>query len=104
MNQKPLREFRREMVGEVLREIRTERGLSQQGLADLLGCTLQAISHWERGLHLPSRPALLDISERLGVEVARRLFDAIETYRERVARRERSTGLQRSTALQQLRA
>ncbi|WP_079049421.1 helix-turn-helix transcriptional regulator [Streptomyces torulosus] len=52
------------------RELREKAGLSQQELADVIGATRQAVSHWEAGLRTP-RGVLLD-----------RYVEAIRTLRE----------------------
>lgn len=52
------------------RELREKAGLSQQELADVIGTTRQAVSHYEAGLRTP-RGALLD-----------RYVEAIRTLRE----------------------
>lgn len=98
MNQSQLRDLRREMVGQVLQDLRAEHDLSRQGMANLLGFTEVALSKWERGIYLPSQDAQVAILAQLGRAAGRRLIDAVANYRERIARHERST------ALQQLRA
>ncbi|WP_455362006.1 helix-turn-helix transcriptional regulator [Streptomyces sp. SYSU K21746] len=55
------------------RELREAAGLSQQEIADVIGVTRQAVSHWEAGIRTP-RGALLD-----------RYIDAIRALREQKA-------------------
>lgn len=55
------------------REIRETAGLSQQELADVIGVTRQAVSHWEAGIRTP-RGGVLD-----------RYIDAIRALREQAA-------------------
>ena len=52
-----------------LRELRTERGLSQRALGDLLGVCNQTISFWESGSREPDLDNLLKISKYFGVTV-----------------------------------
>ena len=36
-------------LGETIRQARLDRGLSQQALADLLGCSAKTVGRWEAG-------------------------------------------------------
>ena len=40
-------------IGEMIREKRKEKGLTQAKLAELLNVTDKAVSHWENGYNLP---------------------------------------------------
>lgn len=46
-----------------LRKLRKDKGLSQQGLAELLDVNQTAISQWERGITSPSSRMLLKLSQ-----------------------------------------
>lgn len=64
---------RRDLPGpDQRRELRETAALSQQDLADIVGVTRQAISHWESGIRTP-RGVLLDRY----VEALRTLQEAI---------------------------
>ncbi len=52
-----------------LKEIRTKRGMSQQAVAEKLGCSANVYSRYERGERQPSIEALIDLSEIFGVSV-----------------------------------
>ncbi len=52
---------------EVLREIRQEKGLSQEALADKAGLHRTYISQVERGLKSPSLRSLEQIAQALGI-------------------------------------
>lgn len=52
-----------------LKELRTEKNLSQNDLAKLLNMSKMAISHWESGHSEPSIPQLILLSEYFGVTV-----------------------------------
>ena len=52
---------------EKLQILRRERGLSQEGLADLLNISRQAISKWESGQSYPETDKLIVLSEFFGV-------------------------------------
>ncbi|MDE6473991.1 MAG: helix-turn-helix domain-containing protein [Clostridia bacterium] len=40
-------------IGEVIKELRIERDLSQQKLAEAIGVSQKAIDYWERGINEP---------------------------------------------------
>ena len=42
-----------EVIGKFIAECRKEKNMTQQELADKLGVTDRAISHWENGRRLP---------------------------------------------------
>lgn len=56
-----------------LRQARASCGLSQQAVADAVGCTRGAISHWECGRQLPPLAMIPRLAEALGVSEARLL-------------------------------
>ena len=55
--------------GEALRQLRMERNLSQQKLADLLFVDRSTVVRWENGSRTPDAAQITNIVERLGVEV-----------------------------------
>lgn len=57
-------------TGALIRVLRLEKGLTQQGLAELLGVSNRAVSKWERGLGSPDLSLLPALSLRLGVDLA----------------------------------
>ncbi len=40
-------------IGEVIKELRIEKDLSQQKLAEAIGVSQKAIDYWERGINEP---------------------------------------------------
>ena len=54
---------------EILYQLRTERGLSQDELAEKVFVTRQAVSHWETGETTPGRETLKLLSKLYGVSI-----------------------------------
>lgn len=67
-------------LGEVLRELRRTRGLTQQDLDFDTGIHRTTISFWERGVHSPTVENLRTLSKKLGVTPAEILRMAEERY------------------------
>jgi putative transcriptional regulator len=65
---------------EDLRQVRSALGLSQAGLADLLGVSAHTLENWEGGRRKPPKMAkrllllVLRLMDRLGLEELRRLI------------------------------
>lgn len=59
----------REKFGQFVTELRKEKGLTQQELADRLFVSNKAVSKWERGQSLPDIALLTPLAEILGVTV-----------------------------------
>jgi DNA-binding transcriptional regulator YiaG len=60
-----------EWDAESIKALREHMGLSQQALADELGCRQQTISEWETGMYKPRRSTgnyLSLVAERAGFE------------------------------------
>ncbi|MDE5577041.1 MAG: helix-turn-helix domain-containing protein [Oscillospiraceae bacterium] len=56
-------------VGALLRQLRTERGMTQREIAERLFVSDKAVSKWERGLGCPDISALDSIADLFGVPV-----------------------------------
>lgn len=54
---------------QTIRSIRTERGISQETLAELLEVSRQTISKWENGQGRPSADSVAKLSEVFGIPV-----------------------------------
>lgn len=54
-------------IGEKIRIRRKEKGLTQQELADRVGCSLNTISRYENGTRIPPFPMLEKMSDALTV-------------------------------------
>lgn len=50
-------------MGYIIRELRIQKGLTQEELAQRLNLTPQAISKWERGIGMPDISHILPLSD-----------------------------------------
>lgn len=53
--------------GEILKELRSERGISQATLAKQIGVSQKAIDYWERGINEPKASYIVSLAEFFGV-------------------------------------
>ena len=65
-------------IGENIKRLRRERGMTQEQLAEKLNITNAAVSKWERGDSLPDITMLFPIADYFGISV-----DELMGYRER---------------------
>lgn len=56
--------------GDILKQLRRERGMSQDELAALLGTTKQVISRYETGKRVPRLSVVSDFARKLGVPLS----------------------------------
>ncbi len=61
-------------IGAFLKELRKEKGLTQEQLSELLHVTGRSVSRWETGSNMPDLSILVELSEFYGVEL-RELID-----------------------------
>lgn len=71
-------------IGERIKELRQNRGVSQQQLADAIYVSRSTVAKWENGLGLPSEVNLSSLCTYFGVEES--YFDAAPTQEELVCR------------------
>lgn len=71
------------MLNENLRNVRKQKGLSQQELAIRLNVVRQTVSKWEKGLSVPDADMLVKIAEILEVSVEELLGEKISNNEER---------------------
>lgn len=57
----------RQQFGSKLRELRLSKRLTQEGLAEAIGKTVEHVSYLERGARSPSFEILLDLAHALDV-------------------------------------
>lgn len=69
--------YQAENIGRIIAAKRKEKGLTQEGLANLLQITPQAVSKWENGVGLPDVTLIPRIAEALQISV-NRLFGESE--------------------------
>ncbi|MBQ8123685.1 MAG: helix-turn-helix domain-containing protein [Ruminococcus sp.] len=56
-------------TGELIRRLRTERGLTQKQLAEQISVSDKAVSKWERGIGCPDISLLTELARALGTDV-----------------------------------
>ena len=56
-------------IGQFISEIRKEKNMNQQDLANLLGVTSKTISRWETGKYMPDLSLFTEISNVLDVSL-----------------------------------
>jgi transcriptional regulator with XRE-family HTH domain len=67
------------LFAETLRRLRTDRGLSQRGLAREMYVTQSTVARWENGSRLPDAAMMSRLAERLGVDVGALMSAAAES-------------------------
>ena len=68
-----------QVFSETLKKLRTEKGLSQQSLADKMFVTRPTVNRWENGSRLPDAVMITRLAEVLGVDVNILLSAAAES-------------------------
>ncbi len=56
-------------IGAFLKELRKEKGLTQEQLAEILGVSGRTVSRWETGTNMPDLSILIQVAEFYDVEV-----------------------------------
>lgn len=56
-------------IGAFLKQLRNEKGITQEQLAEILGVSGRTVSRWETGSNLPDLSILVQISEYYDVEI-----------------------------------
>ena len=56
-------------IGGFLRELRKERGLTQEQLSEILGVTNRSISRWENGVNMPHFDLVIEITKYFDVKI-----------------------------------
>ena len=58
-------------TGKLIAELRHEKGMTQQALADKLGISAKAVSKWETGHGFPDISLISELSGIFGVDVSK---------------------------------
>lgn len=61
-------------IGSFLKELRKEKGITQEQLAEILGVSGRTVSRWETGSNMPDLGVLIEIADYHGIEL-RELLD-----------------------------
>lgn len=56
-------------IGRFIKTLRTEKGLTQEQLAEVFGVTNRSVSRWENGNNLPDVALILELAKYFDVEV-----------------------------------
>lgn len=56
-------------IGAFLKQLRSDKGITQEQLAEILGVSGRTVSRWETGTNLPDLSILVQISEYYDVEI-----------------------------------
>ncbi len=56
-------------IGRFIKELRNEKGLTQEQLAELVGVTNRSVSRWENGVNMPDFDLLIHIAQYFDVSI-----------------------------------
>ena len=65
-------------IGEIINNLRQNKGMTQEEFASRLGVTPQAVSKWESGASDPSTANLLALAKLFGISAAELLKNVTE--------------------------
>ena len=54
-------------IGEKIKELRTEKGLSQKKLSELIGASQKAIDYWERNVNEPKASFIIALDKAFDI-------------------------------------
>ncbi len=89
----------KEKTGQLIAELRKDKGLTQKQLADALNVTDKAVSKWERGLSFPDISMLEPIAEILDISIMEILTGARQDKNETMTREDASKIIKESVEL-----
>lgn len=56
-------------IGSFLKELRKEKGLTQEQLAEILGVTNRSVSRWENGVNMPDFDLVIELANHFEVSI-----------------------------------
>ena len=56
-------------IGAFLKELRREKGITQEQLGEMLGVSGRTVSRWETGFNMPDLSILIELAEYYEVEI-----------------------------------
>ena len=89
----------KERMGQLITELRKEKGLTQKQLADELNVTDKAVSKWERGQSFPDISMLEPIAEVLDISIMEILAGEKKSEDETITREEAQQMIKESVEL-----
>jgi len=89
----------KERTGQLITELRKEKGLTQKQLADALNVTDKAVSKWERGLSFPDISMLEPIAQTLDISIMEILAGERKSEDETITREEAQQMIRESVEL-----
>ena len=87
------------MLQENLKILRTQKGMSQEELADRLNVVRQTVSKWEKGLSVPDSEMLIKLAEVFEVSVGELLGETIQPEPEKSELQQLSEKLENLNAM-----
>ncbi len=57
-------------IGQFLKELRKEKGVTQAQLAEMLNVTNRSVSRWENGVNMPDLDLLIQLSDYYSVDIS----------------------------------
>ena len=89
----------KEKTGQLIAQLRKDKGLTQKQLAEALNVTDKAVSKWERGLSFPDISMLEPIAEILDISIMEILAGARQDKNETVTLEDASKMIKESVEL-----
>lgn len=68
-------------LGQKISDLRKQRGMTQDELADVMGVSSQAVSKWENDLSIPDLPILMELSNYFNISLDDLVKEREETVR-----------------------